>query len=165
MKLKIFTFQFSESVRGFDDEPMQTFIVDKEVIEYTEHFFVHEKTPYLTVLISYRDIAREASKKRSRGKDPRKELDDREKKVYDALKAWRTARSRQDGVPVYIIANNRQLAEMVKIKAGTKADLAGVKGIGDAKVAQYGADILKILSGRVDPDSENGLENKEGKET
>jgi hypothetical protein len=47
LKLKIFTFQFSESAKGFDDKPLQEFIADKEVIEFSEHFFIHENTPYL----------------------------------------------------------------------------------------------------------------------
>ena len=34
---------------------------------------------------------------------------------------------------------------MVGIKAGTKADLAGIEGIGEARITKYGEDILKIL--------------------
>ena len=34
MKLKIFTFRFSESIDGFDDKALQEFTADKEVIEY-----------------------------------------------------------------------------------------------------------------------------------
>ena len=37
MKLKVFTFRFSESIDGFDDKPLQEFIADKEVIEFSEH--------------------------------------------------------------------------------------------------------------------------------
>ena len=44
-----------------------------------------------------------------------------------------------------MIANNKQLAAMVGIKAGTKADLAGIEGIGEARITKYGEDILKIL--------------------
>ena len=40
MKLKVFTFRFSESENGFDDEPMQVFIADKEVIEVSENFSI-----------------------------------------------------------------------------------------------------------------------------
>jgi len=86
LKLKLFTFKFSEGEGGFDDKPMQEFIADKEVIEFTEHFFVHEKTPYLTVILSYRDMSMDEMKKRARRKDPRNELDDREKVAYDALR-------------------------------------------------------------------------------
>ena len=63
MKLKLFTFRFSESSGGFDDGTVQKFIEDKEVIECTNHFFVHEKTPYLTVILSYRDISHDDPKK------------------------------------------------------------------------------------------------------
>ena len=108
MKLKIFTFRFSESIDGFDDKPLQEFIADKEVIEFSEHFFIHENTPYLTVLIAYRLLAAEEKRKLDRRQDPRSELDDREKKAYDALRAWRSVRARQDGIPAYMIATNKQ---------------------------------------------------------
>jgi hypothetical protein len=36
LKLKIFTFRFSESIDGFDDKPLQEFIADKEVIVFTD---------------------------------------------------------------------------------------------------------------------------------
>jgi hypothetical protein len=39
VKLKIFTFQFSESAGGFDDAALQAFIADKEVVDFQQHFF------------------------------------------------------------------------------------------------------------------------------
>ena len=63
MKLKIFTLRFSDTANGFDDKPIQEFTADKEAIEYTEHFFIHDKTPYLTVLLSYRDFASDEKQK------------------------------------------------------------------------------------------------------
>ncbi len=63
MKLKIFTLTFSDSKNGFDDHAIQDFQSDREIIEVTEHFFVHEQTPYLTVLLSYRDIAADEKRK------------------------------------------------------------------------------------------------------
>ena len=146
MKLKVFTFRFSENADGFNDEPMQEFIADKEIIEFSEHFFVHEKTPYLTVLISYRDISKNERAKLNRKFDPRKELDSREKETYDVLRAWRAERAKKEGIPPYMIANNKQIGDMVKLRAKTRADLARIKGIGDAKTSQYGEDILKILA-------------------
>jgi hypothetical protein len=108
LKLKIFTFRFSETSDGFDDSAMQGFMADKEVIEYTEHFFVHEKTPYLTIVLSYRDIAQDEKKRYNQRQDPRKELDEQEKIMYDALRNWRAARAKQEGIPPYMIANNKQ---------------------------------------------------------
>ena len=106
MKLKVFTFRFSESVDGFDDKALQEFIADKEVIELSEHFFIHENTPYFTIIISYRLLAAEEKRRLDRRQDPRSELDDREKKSYDALRAWRSVLARQDGIPAFMIAAN-----------------------------------------------------------
>ena len=146
MKLKIFTLRFSDSANGFDDTPIQEFTADKDVIEYTEHFFIHDKTPYLVVLLSYREFARDEKQKVYRRSDPRLELDGLEKEAYEALRAWRAAKAKQEGIPPYMIANNKQLAKIVRLKAGTKADLAKVSGIGDAKIQQHGEEILRVLS-------------------
>jgi ATP-dependent DNA helicase RecQ len=146
LKLTVFTFRFSHKADGFDDQPLQEFIADKEVIEFSEHFFMHEKTPYLTVLLAYRPIADDEKRKRTRRVDPRKDLDDQEKAAYDALRNWRAARARQEGIPPYMIANNKQLARMIKLKAATRSALSEVEGIGEAKVSRYGDEILQTIA-------------------
>ena len=163
MKLKIFTFQFCESAKGFDDKPLQEFIADKEVIEFSEHFFIHENTPYLTVLIAYRLLAAGEKRKLDRRQDPRSELDDREKKAYDALRAWRSVRARQDGIPAYMIATNKQLAQMIKLGATDRAALSRVQGVGEAKIANYGEEILQVIGGTLMPESAE--EQKSDKES
>ena len=78
--------------------------------------------------------------------DPAKELDEQEKQAYDALRSWRAARARQEGIPPYMIANNKQLAKMVKLRSATKSALAKVDGIGDAKTTKYGDEILQTIA-------------------
>lgn len=146
MKLKIFTLEFSDSSGGFDDEPIQAFIADKEVVEYSEHFFVHQKTPFLLLIISYRSVAPEERQKSRRQDSPLPELDKNEKHAYNALRTWRAARSKQEGIPPYLIATNRQLVKMIKLKVSSKAGLAEVSGIGEKKIEQYGEEIIKILA-------------------
>lgn len=154
MKLKVFTLKFSDSEDGFDDSDIQDFQADREIIEVTEHFFVHERTPYLTVLLSYRDTAADEKRKPVpvRRSDPRDDLDDTEKTTYDALRAWRAAKAKQEGVPPYVIANNKQLVKMIKLRAKNKNDLLKVDGFGEAKAEQYGAEILERLKTQTDPD-------------
>ncbi len=146
MKIKIFTFRFSERSGGFDDETLQKYISDKEVIESTNHFFVHDKIPYLTVLISYRDLSNGERQKGRRYYDYRTDLDEREVGVYNALREWRTIRAGQEGIPPYLIVNNKQVAEMVKLNVRSTTELSKVNGIGEAKIKRYGMDILKILA-------------------
>lgn len=157
MKLKVFTLRYSDAAGGFDDTPLQEFLSAREVIEVTDHFFVHERTPCLLMVVSYRDVEADEERHRRPNQrsersrtDPRDDLDDGEKKVYDALRTWRTARAQQDGVPPYVVANNRQLARMVRLRVDSKTALLKVVGFGEEKVRHYGDGILDVL-GRLPP--------------
>jgi superfamily II DNA helicase RecQ len=136
---------------------LQDFIADKEVIDFSEHFFIHEKIPYLNILISYR-LLNHDEKRRDRGQDPRKELDEKEKQAYDALRTWRAARARQEGSPPYLIANNKQLAKMIKLRATTKSALAKVAGIGEAKTTKYGDEIVQTIGKYLMPEAVEALD-------
>jgi len=158
MKLKIFTLAFTDAVGGFDDTAVQSFLEGKEVVDVVNHFFVHERTPHLTLIVSYREASssgqrRTGAEGRVQRKDHRGELDEAEKKVFDALRVWRAARSRQDGVPPYIVATNGQLATFIRLRAATKAALTQADGFGEVKSEQYGDQILKILAEGFDPSS------------
>ena len=51
-----------------------------------------------------------------------------------------------EAVPIYTIFSNAQLAEMVKRRVQTAADLGRIEGIGKARLEKYGARLLAILS-------------------
>jgi len=150
MKLKLMTLAF-ESGKGFVDEAVQAFLTDKEMVDVQHYFFVHEKQPWLTLLISYREQESEVKRTPGLHGDIYRQLDETEKVVFNALREWRTARSKQEGIPPYLIASNKQLARMVRGKAASRADLHRVEGIGEAKVERYGAEILDILAAHFQP--------------
>ena len=165
MKLKVFTLRFSGSTEGFDDRPLQEFIADKEVIEFSEHFFIHENIPCLTILIAYRSLESLESRRVARQTDPRLEFDGVEKEAYDALRAWRAAAAKVEGIPPYMIANNRQLAKMIRIKPTSRETLGRVEGIGEAKIAKYGDQMLEIISKHLSGTPAQAVEQSEGPQT
>jgi len=63
------------------------------------------------------------------------------------LRAWRTQRARQDGVPAYVVLHDATLQELAARRPGSEAELAGVKGLGPAKLARYGVELLDVLAG------------------
>ena len=150
MKLKIFTLRFSDEADGFDDGKVRTFLEDKEVVELMEHFFIRGKTPYLTLVVSYREIAPEDRRGRGRGRDPRDDLDPEEVRAYEALRTWRAAKARQEGIAAYMIATNKQLAAFVKRRAASKSDLDGVRGFGQARIDKHGEEILHIVADQLE---------------
>jgi len=56
MKLKIFTLRLNPATGLFDEGELASFQLGKDVIEISEHFLVHEKTPTLLLVLRYRDI-------------------------------------------------------------------------------------------------------------
>jgi Superfamily I DNA and RNA helicases len=66
--------------------------------------------------------------------------------LFDALRAWRTERAREETMPAYVVAYDETLASIAAARPTTLAALERVKGIGPAKLDKYGADILAIVA-------------------
>src|SRR5262249_30687608 len=67
--------------------------------------------------------------------------------VFAQLRDVRKAIAQAEAVPVYTIFTNEQLAQMVTTRATTKAALARIDGIGEARVTKYGEQVLAVLAG------------------
>ncbi len=66
--------------------------------------------------------------------------------LFDALRAWRTDRAREEKLPAYVVAYDETLASIAAARPTSLAALERVKGIGPAKLDKYGADILAIIA-------------------
>src|SRR5215211_124840 len=66
--------------------------------------------------------------------------------VYRALKAWRLSRARLDGVPAYVVFHDRTLAAIATRRPLTASELAGVSGVGPAKLERYGSEVLRTIA-------------------
>lgn len=63
-------------------------------------------------------------------------------RLRDERKKWAEA----EGVPIYTIFSNAQLAAMVQQRVRTPTELGAVEGVGSARVEKYGGRVLAILS-------------------
>ena len=64
-----------------------------------------------------------------------------------ALRSWRTKRASADGVPAYVVLNDKYLRGVAAAGPATAGDLAVCDGIGPAKLEKYADEILDVLSG------------------
>lgn len=65
--------------------------------------------------------------------------------VFSRLRDWRKGVAEAEGVPVYVVFTNEQLAEVVKNRASTKAALKEIEGVGEARLEKYGDAVLERL--------------------
>ena len=68
--------------------------------------------------------------------------------LYLELKEWRLATAQEQGVPAYVVFNNRTLAEIAAAQPTTEAELLECSGVGPAKVSKYGAEVLDLIRNR-----------------
>ena len=64
---------------------------------------------------------------------------------YAALREQRRLLAGSEGVPVYAVFSNEQLAEMVRQRVHSRAGLAAIDGVGPARVARYADAMLACL--------------------
>lgn len=66
--------------------------------------------------------------------------------LLERLREWRTARSKEENMPAYIIAHDSLLEAIATKKPKTESQLLAINGMGPAKLAKYGPDILRVTS-------------------
>jgi ATP-dependent DNA helicase RecQ len=66
--------------------------------------------------------------------------------VFERLRAWRSARAKEQGVPAYVIFNDATLREIATTTPSSLVELGKVSGIGEAKLARYGQQVLDALA-------------------
>ncbi|MFE3068454.1 DNA helicase RecQ [Streptomyces sp. NPDC059247] len=66
--------------------------------------------------------------------------------VFEALRAWRAATAREQGVPAYVVFHDATLREIATLLPGTVAELGTVGGVGEAKLAKYAEGVLGALA-------------------
>jgi ribonuclease D len=66
--------------------------------------------------------------------------------IYEHLRSWRKERALARGVEPDVIASNDLLMKMATLRPQTMADLEAIAGLGAWRRAEYGADILSVIS-------------------
>ncbi|MER5630098.1 DNA helicase RecQ [Streptomyces nitrosporeus] len=66
--------------------------------------------------------------------------------VFEALRAWRAAQAKELGLPAYVIFHDATLREIAALRPGSLAELGGVSGLGEKKLATYGEGVLEVLA-------------------
>ena len=66
---------------------------------------------------------------------------------FERLRAWRRTTSQAAALPAYVVFDDRTLRALAARNPGGVEALAAVPGVGPAKLARYGDDVLRVLAG------------------
>ena len=73
------------------------------------------------------------------------ELDASQVRLLSALRDTRIKIAREEKVPAYIVFSDRTLADMAVRRPASLESLSNVKGVGEMKLAKYGAKFLAVI--------------------
>ena len=74
------------------------------------------------------------------------DLSPEDAKLFERLREWRAGQAREQGVPAYVIFQDKTLREIASTRPADVHTLACVNGVGQAKLEKYGQDILEVLA-------------------
>jgi DNA helicase II / ATP-dependent DNA helicase PcrA len=66
--------------------------------------------------------------------------------AFGHLRKWRLERAKADGVPAYVVFHDSTLVEIARLGPRSMNELAGIVGVGPAKLERYGAEVLSQLA-------------------
>jgi ATP-dependent DNA helicase RecQ len=71
--------------------------------------------------------------------------------VFEQLRAWRGATAREQSLPAYTVFQNATLRAIAMARPATLAELSEINGVGEAKLAKYGEQVLDLLAAINEP--------------
>src|ERR1017187_5589979 len=145
MQLKLFVLPV-KSLAAAEGE-MNSFLRAHRVLAVEKEFVADGENSFWTFCVEYLESAADAASWPGKGPkvDYKEVLKPEEFEVFSGLKEWRRAAAGQEGVPVYTVLTNEQLAQMVQKKVSSKAAFKEIEGVGEARVEKYGEAVLKVL--------------------
>ncbi|SFI81063.1 HRDC domain-containing protein [Chryseobacterium indologenes] len=147
MKVKVFKVRLPEEFLYQDQKTLDDFLEVHDIIK-VETAFVGDEC-YWSVILYFEEL----KQIRNTVKEPKiikysvenDLLNADEEQILSALKLWRSEKAREQNLPTYFIASNKELTSVAKYKPAKKEELLEIKGFGKHKIENYGQEILEIL--------------------
>jgi superfamily II DNA helicase RecQ len=147
MQLKLFILPVKNLAAA--EAEMNTFLRSHRVLAVKKELVAEGENSFWTFCVEYLESApggAGAPGLPGRPKVDYKELlKPEEFEVFSRLREWRKGVAEKEGVPVYVVFSNEQLAEMVRQRVASQVQLKQIEGVGDSRVEKYGAAVLERL--------------------
>jgi len=146
-KFKVLTIPAIGSIE--DEQEANTFMSQHKIINIDRQFVNNGQHSFWSLCIHYAlltpgsEVQSERKKARIDYKDV---LSEEDFAKFAALREVRKALAERDGVPVFGVFNNEQLAQMVQKKVCNVNQMLAIEGIGASKMERFGRPVLAKLN-------------------
>lgn len=133
------------------EEEMNRFLRSVRIITVQRELLMNGENSCWLVSAEYQTGTAETSggKTAAAGKekiDYREALSPEDFAIYARLREWRKRTAEKEGVQLYAVFTNKQMAAIAEKRIAAKNGLRELTGVGDARVQKYGDDVISIVT-------------------
>jgi len=154
MQYKFFT--IPAAAPGEAEEALNGFLRAHRVLTVSREFLADAANPRWCLAVEYLAVpgpgkGDEGSRQR---RDYKEILPPEDFALFVRLREWRKAVAEREGVPVYTIFTNEQLARIAGGRIAGKGALGEIDGVGEGRVNKYGDEVIALVRGAAMPGEE-----------
>ena len=148
VKLQYASFLLPLHSDSAEQEELNRFLRSHRIVQTRKELVVSEDVSYWTILVEYLDSAEKSTgEQQIRSKIDYKEiLNAADFALFSKLREIRKKLAEENGLPVYAVCTNEQLAEIAKRKPKNLAECMQIDGIGQGKAEKYVPALLECIN-------------------
>lgn len=148
MRVKYFSIPVHDDGTVADD--VNRFLSQHRIIKFKQRFVDQGSESFWAVSVQWQDGGRTSAKgSKAPAVDYREVLSAEEFQVYAKLRVALKEIAEENGIAVYRVFSNAQLAAMIEQRVTTVGSFAAIAGVGEAKVKEYGERMLSVLTAEI----------------
>ncbi len=147
---------------------MNSFLRSHRVLTLHREFVAQGDNSFWALAVEYMESAVPPAPAAGDGHGGRQRVDYKEVlspadfTLFARLRDWRKNVAEKEGVPVYAVFTNGQLAAVATKRPASIAQLREVEGIGEARAGKYGDALLSLLASATGPASAQSANGGDG---
>ena len=148
MKLQYASFLLPLHSDSAEQEELNRFLRSHRIVQTRKELIVSEGTSHWAILVEYLDSSEKSSgEQQIKSKVDYKEiLNTADFTLFSKLREIRKKLAEENGLPVYAVCTNEQLAEIAKRKPKNLTECMQIEGIGQGKAEKYVPALLECIN-------------------
>ena len=145
MKIKVSNIRLTNEHQQTDQDSLNNLLAEVIVIKTCSEIITGKINLWSNVIF-YED--KNVQKNRSLDHLPLKndnQLTSEEEEKFDQLKKWRQEKAAALNIPAYMVCHNKDLLAITKSNPSCLEDFQNIRGFGEKKIENYGAEITEIM--------------------
>ncbi len=127
-------------------EELNKFLRSHQIADVEKQLIMSGTNAYWTFCVHYLPGATGSNKRNAERTDYREVLDEAKFKIFSTLRNCRKQLAEENGVPVYAVFTNEELANIARLPEITASHIKTIEGIGIRKTEKYGAPIVEMYN-------------------